>query len=80
LTGRITYFEFIFAVSGSFLFGGCPLIVIDLAQVYGALLWFSANSATGELMWSWAITPGDIGMPTYGVQLGFAVGAVEAPD
>ena len=53
-----------------------PLIVIVVAQLFGTSLWFSANSATDDLIRSWAITPGDIGTLTNGVQLGFIVGTL----
>lgn len=53
-----------------------PLLVIVVAQLFGTSLWFSANSATDDLIRSWAITPGDIGTLTNAVQLGFIVGTL----
>ncbi|WP_232464610.1 MFS transporter [Bordetella genomosp. 8] len=49
---------------------------IALAQLLGTSLWFSANSAADDLMRAWGATPGDIGLLTSAVQLGFILGTL----
>ena len=53
-----------------------PVLIIVLAQLFGTSLWFSANSAAGNLMQSWGITEADIGLLTNAVQLGFITGTL----
>jgi MFS family permease len=53
-----------------------PVAVIVLAQLFGTSLWFSANSAAGDLIRAWGITPADIGTLTSAVQLGFIGGTL----
>ncbi|CAM3811479.1 Major facilitator superfamily (MFS) profile domain-containing protein [Bordetella sputigena] len=53
-----------------------PVATIALAQLLGTSLWFSANSAADDLMRAWAATPGDIGILTSAVQIGFILGTL----
>ncbi|MFT0545570.1 MFS transporter [Allopusillimonas ginsengisoli] len=53
-----------------------PVAVIAFAQLLGTSLWFSANSATAELMNAWDASASDIGMLTSAVQLGFILGTL----
>jgi predicted MFS family arabinose efflux permease len=53
-----------------------PVLVIVVAQLFGASLWFSANSAAPDLMRDWGASVADIGFLTNAVQLGFIVGAL----
>lgn len=53
-----------------------PVATISLAQLFGTSLWFSANSAAGDLMHAWHANPADIGWLTSAVQAGFIVGAL----
>lgn len=53
-----------------------PVALIVLAQLFGTSLWFSANSAAGDLMRHWGISAADIGTLTNAVQLGFIVGTL----
>lgn len=53
-----------------------PVPVIVLAQLFGTSLWFSANSAAGDLMRQWGIAAADIGTLTNAVQLGFICGTL----
>lgn len=53
-----------------------PLPIIVLAQLFGTSLWFSANSATDDLIRAWGILPADIGTLTNAVQLGFILGTL----
>ena len=53
-----------------------PIATIVLAQLFGASLWFSANSAADDLTRAWDLAPGDLGWLTNAVQLGFIVGTL----
>ncbi|MGI9143649.1 MAG: MFS transporter [Fluviibacter sp.] len=53
-----------------------PILVIVVAQLFGTSLWFSANSAAGNLMQNWGISEADIGLLTNAVQLGFIAGTL----
>ena len=53
-----------------------PILVIVVAQLFGTSLWFSANSAAGNLMQAWGISEADIGLLTNAVQLGFIAGTL----
>ena len=53
-----------------------PVATIVFAQLLGASLWFSANSAADDLVRSWQIQPSDIGTLTNAVQLGFILGTL----
>ena len=53
-----------------------PVLIIVIAQLFGTSLWFSANSAAGNLMQSWGISEADIGLLTNAVQLGFIIGTL----
>ena len=53
-----------------------PLPLIVIAQLFGTSLWFSANSATDDLIRSWGIAPADIGTLTNAVQFGFILGTL----
>jgi MFS family permease len=48
-----------------------PVATIAIAQLLGTSLWFSANSAAGDLKQAWGATFADIGILTDAVQLGF---------
>lgn len=49
---------------------------IVIAQLLGTSLWFSANSAAGDLARAWGITAADLGLLTSAVQLGFIAGTL----
>jgi MFS family permease len=51
-----------------------PVATIAIAQLFGTSLWFSANSATPDLMRAWGISISGIGLLTDAVQLGFILG------
>lgn len=53
-----------------------PVLVIVIAQLFGTSLWFSANSATDDLIRAWGIAPADIGTLTNAVQFGFILGTL----
>jgi MFS family permease len=53
-----------------------PLFVIIVAQLFSTSLWFSANSATDDLVRLWGLTPADIGWLTNAVQAGFIAGTL----
>ncbi|MFL1453089.1 MFS transporter [Marinobacter sp. GN3S48] len=53
-----------------------PVATIAIAQLFGTSLWFSANSATEDLMNSWHISAADIGWLTSAVQGGFILGTL----
>ncbi|WP_133646213.1 MFS transporter [Paraburkholderia flava] len=53
-----------------------PVATISLAQLFGTSLWFSANSAAGDLMHAWHASAADIGWLTSAVQAGFIAGAL----
>lgn len=53
-----------------------PVATIAIAQLFGTSLWFSANSATDELMQRWNATAADIGWLTSAVQVGFILGTL----
>lgn len=53
-----------------------PVVIIALSQLFGTSLWFSVNSAAGDLGWEWDITPEDIGWLTTAVQAGFILGTL----
>jgi MFS family permease len=53
-----------------------PVPAIVVAQLFGTSLWFSANSAAGDLMRAWGIGAADIGTLTNAVQLGFILGTL----
>jgi len=53
-----------------------PVLVIVIAQLFGTSLWFSANSASEDLMRIWAIGVYEIGLLTNCVQLGFIFGTL----
>src|SRR5262249_13690303 len=53
-----------------------PVATISLAQLFGTSLWFSANSAAGDLMRAWHASAADIGWLTSAVQAGFIAGAL----
>jgi MFS family permease len=49
---------------------------IAIAELFGSSLWFSANSATADLMRAWDLGSAEIGWLTNAVQLGFIVGTL----
>ncbi len=53
-----------------------PLIVIVVAELLGASLWFSVNGAADGLVNDWGITTIQLGNLTSAVQLGFIVGTL----
>lgn len=53
-----------------------PVATIAIAQLLGTSLWFSANSAAGDLMRAWDVNASDIGLLTSAVQLGFILGTL----
>ena len=53
-----------------------PVRVIAVAQLLATSLWFSANSAAGDLMRDWGASASDIGLLTGAVQLGFILGTL----
>lgn len=53
-----------------------PVLTIALAQLFGTSLWFSANSASDDLVRAWHISPSDIGTLTASVQAGFIIGTL----
>lgn len=53
-----------------------PVATISLAQLFGTSLWFSANSAAGDLMHAWHASAADIGWLTSAVQAGFILGTL----
>lgn len=53
-----------------------PVALISLSQLFGTSLWFSINSAAGDLGWEWDATPADIGWLTTAVQAGFILGTL----
>ncbi len=53
-----------------------PVATIALAQLLGTSLWFSANSATDDLMRAWQASAADIGWLTSAVQIGFILGTL----
>jgi MFS family permease len=53
-----------------------PVWVIAIAELFGSSLWFSANSATDDLMRAWDLGASDIGWLTNAVQLGFILGTL----
>ncbi len=53
-----------------------PVLAIVIAQLFGASLWFSANSAAPDLARDWGASVADIGFLTNAVQLGFIIGAL----
>ncbi len=53
-----------------------PVPVIVVAQLFGASLWFSTNSAANDLIRTWGIAAADIGTLTNAVQLGFILGTL----
>ena len=53
-----------------------PVATIALAQLLGTSLWFSANSATDDLMRAWQASAADIGWLTSAVQSGFILGTL----
>lgn len=55
-----------------------PVAVVVIAQLLGTSLWFSANSAAGDLRSAWGIDDGDLGQLTIAVQTGFVLGTLLA--
>ena len=53
-----------------------PVATIAIAQLLGTSLWFSANSATEDLMSTWQVSAADIGWLTNSVQGGFILGTL----
>ncbi|RXZ36101.1 MFS transporter [Oxalobacteraceae bacterium CAVE-383] len=53
-----------------------PIFSIVIAQLFGTSLWFSANGAADDLTRAWGLAPGDIGLLTNAVQLGFIIGTL----
>ncbi len=53
-----------------------PVSTISIAQLFGTSLWFSANSASADLMKSWDASASDIGWLTNAVQAGFILGTL----
>lgn len=53
-----------------------PVPTIVIAQLFGTSLWFSTNSAAGNLMSAWRLGESDIGLLTNAVQLGFISGTL----
>jgi MFS family permease len=49
---------------------------IVIAQLLGASLWFSANAAAGDLARVWRLSPGELGILTSVVTLGFIAGTL----
>lgn len=50
--------------------------IIIIAELFGTSLWFSANASAHDLARDWGLTPGDIGLLTNAVQLGFIAGTL----
>jgi MFS family permease len=53
-----------------------PVPAIVIAQLFGTSLWFSANSASDDLVRAWGIGTADIGTLTNAVQFGFILGTL----
>jgi MFS family permease len=52
------------------------ILLIVVAQLLGTSLWFSANSAAGDLQRVWGLSAADIGWLTNAVQGGFILGTL----
>jgi MFS family permease len=52
------------------------LAAIVVAQLLGASLWFSANAAASDLQRVWSLSPGELGVLTSVVTLGFIAGTL----
>ncbi|MCU0805085.1 MAG: MFS transporter [Burkholderiales bacterium] len=52
------------------------LAAIVVAQLLGASLWFSANAAASDLQRVWSLSPGELGVLTGVVTLGFITGTL----
>ena len=52
------------------------LTAIVVAQLLGASLWFSANAAASDLQRMWSLSPGELGILTGVVTLGFIAGTL----
>jgi len=52
------------------------LAAIVVAQLLGASLWFSANAAASDLQRMWSLSPGELGILTGVVTLGFIAGTL----
>jgi len=55
---------------------GAPIVLIVIAQLFGASLWFSANAAAPDLARVWGLTTAGVGALTSAVQLGFIAGTL----
>ncbi|MCF8483422.1 MAG: MFS transporter [Rhodospirillum sp.] len=53
-----------------------PVWIIAIAELFGSSLWFSANSATDDLIRAWNLGASEIGWLTNAVQLGFILGTL----
>jgi MFS family permease len=52
------------------------LAIIVVAELLGVSLWFSANAAFDDLARDWSLGPGDLGVLTIAVQIGFIAGTL----
>ena len=55
---------------------GRQLALVAVVQVLAMATWFSASAVVPSLMREWGLGPGDAGLLTVSVQVGFVVGAV----
>lgn len=55
---------------------GAPVAWIVIAQLLGTSLWFSPNSAAGDLRSAWELTDAGLGVLTVAVQIGFIAGTL----
>jgi MFS family permease len=53
-----------------------PLAVIVFGQLLGTSLWFTGNSAAGDLSAAWGLGPRELGWLTMAVQAGFITGTL----
>lgn len=53
-----------------------PLTIIVVAELLGTSLWFTGNSAAGDLARLWGLTTADLGHITIAVQAGFIAGTL----
>ena len=52
------------------------LALVATAELLSMSLWFSASAVAPELAAAWGLTPGEVGLLTSAVQVGFVVGAL----
>jgi len=50
--------------------------LVSVAELLAMSLWFSATAVAPEIAAAWGLTPGETGLLTSAVQVGFVVGAL----